>query len=244
MSIRVPSVSELPTEAYYRSVYQTAMNNAVSQVPQLRIPNRYPPALRAANERRRAEAQARRENATLTPSGRVSRARLTPEQRVARRREIMRRNALFRGPLGDIVSTDVEETQARPVFTPVERDNRKRVAVGTRKIAAVRERIREVRRKNARPTSVRRVTPVKFPSVRSSYIKGEGTDSVRNGLRGEIYRQFAEHQKAGEGSFKMWLSLRADFKKTEVNENGEISEISREAFKNKSFNVISSEQLK
>jgi hypothetical protein len=178
MSIRVPSTSELPTDAYYRSVYQTAMNNAVSKVPRPRIPIRYPPALRAANERRRAEAQARRENATLKPSGRVSRARLTPEQRVAGRREIMRRSALYRGPLGDMVSTDVEETHARPVFTPVERDNRKHVDVGTRKIAAVRERIREVKRMNARPTSVRRVTLAKFPSVRSSYIKEEGYASV------------------------------------------------------------------
>jgi hypothetical protein len=38
------------------------------------------------------------------------------------------------------------------MFTPVERDTRKRVAVGTRKIAVVRERIREVKRMNARPT--------------------------------------------------------------------------------------------
>jgi hypothetical protein len=99
--------------------------------------------------------------------------------------------------------------------------------VGTRKIAAVRERIREVRRMNARPTSVRRVTPAKFPSVRRSFIKGEGTASVINGLRSEIYLQYAEHRKEGDGSFKMWLSLSANFKKTEVNEDVDVSEIAR-----------------
>jgi hypothetical protein len=94
MSIRVPFVSKLPTDAYYHSVYDTSMNNDVSQVPQPRIPIRYPPAFRTTNERRRAEAQGRREHATLTPSGRVPRARLSPEQRVSRRREVMRHNAL------------------------------------------------------------------------------------------------------------------------------------------------------
>jgi hypothetical protein len=92
----------------------------------------------------------------------------------------MRRNALYRGPLDDTVSTNVEESHPRPVLTHVERVTRKRVAVGTRKIAAARERIRasEVKWMNARPTSVRRFTPMKFPSARNSYIKGEGHASV------------------------------------------------------------------
>jgi hypothetical protein len=116
MLIRVPSASELPTDAYYRSVHQTAMNNAVSQVPRLRIHIRYPPALRAANERRRAEAQARRENATLTPSGRVSRARLSPEQRAAWRREVLRRNNVIRYLIRDIVANDIDEARTTPYF--------------------------------------------------------------------------------------------------------------------------------
>jgi hypothetical protein len=49
----------------------------------------------------------------------------------------MRRNPLFRFPLGDIVSTDVEEAHSCPMFSHVERDTRKRVAVGTRKNASV-----------------------------------------------------------------------------------------------------------
>jgi hypothetical protein len=140
----------------------------------------------------------------------------------------------------DIVANDIHE---RPDFTPTERDTHKRVAAGTRRIVAVRERIREVRRMNARPTSVRHVTPAKFPSIRSSSIKGDGNASVLNGMRSEIYRQFAEHQKRGQGSFKMWISIRENFRKTEMDRDGNVSEITREAFQNKSFNVTSEEQL-
>jgi hypothetical protein len=150
---------------------------------------------------------------------------------------------MLRYPLRDILSTDVGESSTRPLLTPEERGTRKRVAVGTKKIVAVRERIREVRRMNARPTSVRRVTPTKFPSVRSSYIKGEGNSFVLNGIRSEIYRQYAEHRKAEVGSFKMWVSLRANFRKTEVDRDGNVFEITREAYKNKSFNVTSEEHL-
>jgi hypothetical protein len=141
------------------------------------------------------------------------------------------------------VANDIDEAPPRHVFTPTERDTRKRVAVGTMRIDAVRERIREVRRMNARPTSVHRVTPAKFPSARSSYIKGEGNASVSNGMRSEIYRQYAEHRKAWVGSFKMWVSLRANFRKIEVDRDGNVSEITREAFQNMSFNVTSEEQL-
>jgi hypothetical protein len=129
------------------------------------------------------------------------------------------------------------------LFTPEEYGIRKRVAVGTRRIVAVRERIREVRKMDAWPTSVRRVTPAKFPSVRCSYIKGEGNASVLNGMRSDIYRQYAEHRKSGVGSFKMWVSLRANFRKTEVDRDGNVSEITREAYKNKSFNATSEEHL-
>jgi hypothetical protein len=143
----------------------------------------------------------------------------------------------------DIVANDTDEEPPRPDFTPTERATHKRMAVGTRRIVAVRERIRDVRRMNARPTSVRHVTPAKIPSVRSSHIKGDGNASVLNGMGSEIYRQFAEHQKRGQCSFKMWISLREYFRKTEVDRDGNVSEITQEAFQNKSFNVTSEEHL-
>jgi hypothetical protein len=127
----------------------------------------------------------------------VSRARQSPEQSAVLRREVLRQINVIRYLIRDIVANDIDEAPPRPDFTPTERDTHKRVAVGTRRIVAVRERIREVRRMNARPTSVRHATSAKFPSVRSSYIKGDGNASVLNGMRSEIYRQFAEHQKRG-----------------------------------------------
>jgi hypothetical protein len=178
MSIRIPSASELPTDAYYRSVYETTMNKALSQVPRPRIPIRYQPTFRSASERRMTEAKARREHATLTPSGRVSRDGLSPGQRVAGRREVVRENNLIIYLIRVIVASGIDEAPPRHVFTPAERDTRNMVAVGTRKIVAVCESIREVRRRNARPTSTRRVTPAKFSSVRSSQIKREGNASV------------------------------------------------------------------
>jgi DNA-binding MarR family transcriptional regulator len=194
MSIRVPSTSELPTEAYYRSVYQTAMNNALNQVPQLRIPNRYP--------RRRSEAQARRgNNVTLTPSGRVSRARLTPEQRADRRREVLRRNIMLRYPIRDILPTDVGESSTRPLLTPEERGTRKRQAVGTKKISAVRDRILMKGMLYERSKVVRHVTPARFPSVRSTHIGGEcGTLPIMNPFRMKVYRHYVEHRNKGLGS--------------------------------------------
>jgi hypothetical protein len=177
MSIRVPSVSEFPTDAYYRSVYRTAMNNAVSQVPQPRIPIRYPPALRASNERRRAETQARRGNdVTFTPSGRVSRARLTPEQRAHIRREVLRRNIMLRCPLRDILSTDVGESSTRPLLTPEERGTRKRLAVGTKKIVAVRDRIPMKRMLNERWKEVRHVTPADYLALGAHTLVERGVE--------------------------------------------------------------------
>jgi hypothetical protein len=62
-------------------------------------------------------------------------------------------------------------------------------------------------------------------------------------MRSAIYRQYVEHRKARVGSFKMWVTLRANFKKTEVDRYGNVSQIIREAFQNNSFNVTSEEQL-
>jgi hypothetical protein len=81
------------------------------------------------------------------------------------------------------VATDVEEAPPRPAYTPVERDTHKRMAVGPRKIDVIRERIREVQKVNNMPTSVRLGTPTKFHSIRSSYIKGEGSYGGMNELR-------------------------------------------------------------
>jgi hypothetical protein len=41
----------------------------------------------------------------------------------------------------------------------------------------------------------------------------------------------------------MWVSLRENFRKTEVDRNGNVSEITWEAFRNNSFNATSEEQL-
>jgi hypothetical protein len=62
-------------------------------------------------------------------------------------------------------------------------------------------------------------------------------------MRSEIYRHYPEHRKADVGSFKIWVSLRANCWKTEVDREGNVSEVNREAYNDKSFNVTSEKQL-
>jgi rRNA maturation protein Nop10 len=123
MHVQVPSVSDLlPTAAYYRNLYQNTITVVLCEsATTSRIPSRYSPALRAANERRRVEALARRQLGAHTPSDRRSRARFTPEERPARRREVLRRNVANRNLRSDILVTDVNHTSSRPVLTSEER---------------------------------------------------------------------------------------------------------------------------
>jgi hypothetical protein len=71
-----------------------------------RTPSCYPLALRAANERRRVEALARRQSGKYAPSDMRAWARFTPEERATRRRKVLRRNVANLNLLGDNLATD------------------------------------------------------------------------------------------------------------------------------------------
>lgn len=79
--------------------------------------SRYLPALRAANERRIAEATSRRatEGVATTPYGQRSRAKYTPEKRRAHRSATMRAaNANHNIVIRDLIAIDIDEAPARP----------------------------------------------------------------------------------------------------------------------------------
>ena len=104
-AIDVPSPADLPrpmpaTEAMRHAVelFQTDVDaRKTFRIPLAALPTmtsrqQYPLGFRAANERRRAEAAARRasDDTPRTRLGRKSRARYTPEERRARRATLMR----------------------------------------------------------------------------------------------------------------------------------------------------------
>ena len=121
--IQIPSSAEIRRAAERRrEEFARVMAEIFQESQALSRRSRQPEGLRIANERRRAQAIARREAAglptTRTPGGRFTRARLTPEARVARRRELLTRNTAFRA-ISDVISRDVSETVPRTRRTRV-----------------------------------------------------------------------------------------------------------------------------
>jgi hypothetical protein len=73
----------------------------------------------------------------------------------------------------------------------------------------------------------------------------EGDASVLNGMRSEIYRQYDEHRKAGIGSLiRIWVTLKANSKKTEIHKDGNTNEITRVAYHNKKYEVMSDQEIR
>ena len=172
-----------------------------------------PEALRLANERRRAEAIARRAASglpvTRTPTGRISRARLTPEARSANRRAVLERNNFVRrNPVADIISLDVDEAQPARVFTTEERQARRERAV------------------ERRTTRIARTAqPARYPGVKEFYIEIGGPVqrdyTIALGqflvqMKAALLSRLAELQ--ADHSFKTWVSIDCIFRKKVLNE--------------------------
>lgn len=220
--IYVPSVREFrrprPLDEILQETYTMARqdrtilrNSGLRTVP----PNpRYSPALRAANERRRAQAEARRlasnQPVARTPSGRISRAKYTPEERKARRAAALERR---RNPIADLISFDIEESRLRPTLAPEERASRRENALRVRTISKLRSSVRDRRMKSEPAKLIKRVNNKTFRSISDASFSADRVSQILNTLGREVARALGV--KKPNHAIRVNLNVAAKFEKSE-----------------------------